>query len=90
MDITDDNKPIFDEWNAARRQACRELDKAIKRLRHRAQEVSALEKAGLVIADDAPWWARECLEVLEHVTGAYDLVAGLAHPVDLLDEMADL
>lgn len=37
-----------------------------------------------------PWWAGECLEILEHVTEAYDLIAGLSDPVEILDEMADL
>ena len=76
------------EWQATRRQACAKLHKALEKLRRRAREVDALQAETTGVR--WPWWAGECLEILEHVTEAYDLIAGLSDPDEILDEMADL
>lgn len=83
-----DDKRSLREWDAARRQACYKLEKALKQLRHRSREVEALQTKHTGVK--WPWWAGECLEILEHVTDAYDLIAGLSQPDDLLEEMSDL
>lgn len=76
------------EQDAACRQACGRLHKALEILRHRFSEVYAMQAKPTGVKWS--WWAGECLQIQEYVVEAYDLIAGLTDPVEILDEMSDL